>query len=556
MTKTRNRWIGLVFISMAISLVIIDGTIVNTIFPAIIADLQLTSTEVQWVQESYVLVFASMLLVWGSIADRFGRRRMLIIGLIIFVLASVWAGVTDSAEAMILARVVQGLGGAMVLPTTLSLVNANFQGKERGIAFAVWGATIGGMVAVGPVVGGWLTTVDWRFDLGSVVVETWRWAFAVNLPLGILVIAGLLYFISESKQEQRAGGIDLVGAVISVLMFGTLVFALIEGRVYGWWQQTDKVFSIGNFSWPENAISVIPFALAMSIIFFVLFVFWEKAREKANKNVLLDLRLFNVASFRNGSIAALIISMGEFGLLFAIPLWLQNVDGLNALSSGLVLLWLAGGAFLASAVGGAMSGRVSAVNAVRIGVALELVGVLGIAIAASTATGWQGIAGYLFIYGLGVGLATAQLTGVIMVDVPMDKIGQASGSQSTVRQIGSALGIAVLGTALFTSTQAATANNISELSAFQGGQTVQVEAESRAIADQVVQSAGAIIPVLDEIYMAQGTPENLATEFKMAAENGFTEGVKTTGWVAAGFLALGLLSTFNLSSRRKESSKK
>ena len=556
MTKTRNRWIGLVFISMAISLVIIDGTIVNTIFPAIIADLQLTSTEVQWVQESYVLVFASMLLVWGSIADRFGRRRMLIIGLVIFVLASVWAGVTDSAEAMILARVVQGLGGAMVLPTTLSLVNANFQGKERGIAFAVWGATIGGMVAVGPVVGGWLTTVDWRFDLGSVVVETWRWAFAVNLPLGILVIAGLLYFISESKQEQRAGGIDLVGAVISVLMFGTLVFALIEGRVYGWWQQTDKVFSIGNFNWPENAISVIPFALALSIIFFVLFVFWEKAREKANKNVLLDLRLFNVASFRNGSIAALIISMGEFGLLFAIPLWLQNVDGLNALSSGLVLLWLAGGAFLASAVGGAMSGRVSAVNAVRIGVALELVGVLGIAIAASTATGWQGIAGYLFIYGLGVGLATAQLTGVIMVDVPMDKIGQASGSQSTVRQIGSALGIAVLGTALFTSTQAATANNISELSAFQGVQTVQVEAESRAIADQVVKSAGAIIPVLDEIYMAQGTPESLATEFKMAAENGFTEGVKTTGWVAAGFLALGLLSTFNLSSRRKESSKK
>ena len=556
MTKTRNRWIGLVFISMAISLVIIDGTIVNTIFPAIIADLQLTSTEVQWVQESYVLVFASMLLVWGSIADRFGRRRMLIIGLVIFVLASVWAGVTDSAEAMILARVVQGLGGAMVLPTTLSLVNANFQGKERGIAFAVWGATIGGMVAVGPVVGGWLTTVDWRFDLGSVVVETWRWAFAVNLPLGILVIAGLLYFISESKQEQRAGGIDLVGAVISVLMFGTLVFALIEGRVYGWWQQTDKVFSIGNFSWPENAISVIPFALALSIIFFVLFVFWEKAREKANKNVLLDLRLFNVASFRNGSIAALIISMGEFGLLFAIPLWLQNVDGLNALSSGLVLLWLAGGAFLASAVGGAMSGRVSAVNAVRIGVALELVGVLGIAIAASTATGWQGIAGYLFIYGLGVGLATAQLTGVIMVDVPMDKIGQASGSQSTVRQIGSALGIAVLGTALFTSTQAATANNISELSALKDLSAAQVELTSQQIADSVVQSAGAIIPELDAIYMAQGTQENLATDFKMAAENGFTEGVKTTGWVAAGFLALGLLSTFNLSSRRKESSKK
>ena len=147
MAQARNRWIGLVFISMAISLVIIDGTIVNTIFPALIQDLSLTSTEVQWVQESYVLVFASLLLVWGSLADRIGRRLLLSIGIVIFILSSVWAGVTDSASALILARVIQGIGGAMVLPTTLSLVNANFQGKERGIAFAVWGATIGGMVA-------------------------------------------------------------------------------------------------------------------------------------------------------------------------------------------------------------------------------------------------------------------------------------------------------------------------------------------------------------------------------------------------------------------------
>ncbi|MEK9908056.1 MAG: MFS transporter, partial [Aquiluna sp.] len=184
MNRVRNRWVGLVFISMAISLVIIDGTIVNTIFPKIIDELALSSTEVQWVQESYVLVFASTLLVWGSLADRIGRKRLLMIGIVIFIIASVWAGSTESAGAMILARVVQGFGGAMVLPTTLSLVNANFQGKERGIAFAVWGATIGGMVAVGPVLGGWLAT-----DF------TWRWAFLINLPLGIIILAGLLYFI-------------------------------------------------------------------------------------------------------------------------------------------------------------------------------------------------------------------------------------------------------------------------------------------------------------------------------------------------------------------------
>jgi EmrB/QacA subfamily drug resistance transporter len=555
MTKTRNRWIGLVFISMAISLVIIDGTIVNTIFPSVIKSLALTSTDIQWVQESYVLVFASLLLVWGSLADRFGRRLMLVIGLTVFVLASVWAGTTDSAQAMILARIVQGLGGAMVLPTTLSLVNANFQGKERGIAFAVWGATIGGMVAIGPVLGGWLTTVDWSLDLGSVVIETWRWAFCVNLPLGAIVIAGLLYFINESKQAQREGGVDFVGALLSVVMFGTLVFGLIEGRVYGWWDQTKNIFALGDFTWPADIISVIPVSLAISLVFGIIFVIWERAREKAHKNVLLDLGLFSIASFRNGSIAALIISMGEFGLLFAIPLWLQNVSGLNALSSGMVLLWLAGGAFLASAVGGALSGRISAVTAVRIGVALEMIGVLGIALGANTLDGWQGIAGYLFIYGIGVGLATAQLTGVIMVDVPMDRIGQASGSQSTVRQVGSALGIAVLGTALFTSTQAAVATNIESLSVFKGAPTAQVKVVSDSISNLVVDSAGAILPNLPKFLQTTGMPENIATDVQLQAREGFTEGVKATGWFAGGFLALGLLSTFFIGSRRKKEEK-
>ena len=239
--STKTRWIGLLFISLAISLVIIDGTIVNTIFPEIIKDLGLSSTEVQWVQESYVLVFASTLLIWGSLADRLGRRRVLVIGIVIFIASSVWAGSADTASSLILSRVVQGFGGAMVLPTTLSLVNATFQGKERGIAFAVWGSTIGGMVAVGPVLGGWLAT-----DF------TWRWAFLINVPLGIMIIVGLLLFAMESKSPGESKAIDWVGGILSVLLFGPLVFGLIEGRVYGWWEiNPENVFSIGSFHWAE-----------------------------------------------------------------------------------------------------------------------------------------------------------------------------------------------------------------------------------------------------------------------------------------------------------------
>ncbi|MEN9752850.1 MAG: hypothetical protein RL670_541 [Actinomycetota bacterium] len=549
MSKTRNRWIGLVFIAMAISLVIIDGTIVNTIFPHVIDALKLTSTQVQWVQESYVLVFASLLLVWGSLADRIGRRLLLVIGLGIFVLASMWAGLSHDAGSMILARVVQGFGGAMVLPTTLSLVNANFQGKERGIAFAIWGATIGGMVALGPVLGGWLAT-----DFGT---DGWRLAFNINLPLGVIVIAGLLIWVTESQQAHREGGIDVVGALISVVMFFTLVFGLIQGRVYGWWTPSSKnIFEIGDFKWPTDGISVIPISLAISVVFFIIFVFWERARDRAHKNVLLDLALFKIGSFRNGSIAALIISMGEFGLLFALPLWLQNVEGLSAISSGLVLLWLAGGAFLASGVGGAMSGKLPAVLAVRIGVLFELVGVSGIAIVATTGGGWWPVAPFLLVYGIGVGLATAQLTGVIMADVPIEKIGQGSGSQSTVRQIGSALGIAVLGTILFTATQSAATTNLQNTALIKMmPATVQTQFID-GLTNAVVDSAGGALPHIGESVLAQHATPAQAAEVQTAANNGFTDGVKATGWAAAGFLFLGLLSTFTMGSRKRPEEEK
>jgi EmrB/QacA subfamily drug resistance transporter len=549
MTKIRNRWIGLVFISMAISLVIIDGTIVNTIFPHVIEALGLSSTQVQWVQESYVLVFASLLLVWGSLADRIGRRLLLVIGLGIFVGASVWAGFSTDATTMILARVAQGFGGAMVLPTTLSLVNANFQGKERGIAFAVWGSTIGGMVALGPVLGGWLAT-----DFGK---DGWRLAFNINLPLGLLVIAGLLIWVSESKQAQREGGIDILGALISVVMFSTLVFGLIEGRVYGWWNASAAhPFEVGSFKWPTDGISVIPVSLLISVIFFALFVLWERARDKAHKNVLLDLALFKISSFRNGSFAALIISMGEFGLLFAIPLWLQNVEGLTPISSGLVLLWLAGGAFLASGVGGALSGKLPAVRAVQIGVLFELIGVAGISLVATTGGGWWPVAPFLLLYGIGVGLATAQLTGVIMVDVPMTKIGQASGSQSTVRQIGSALGIAVLGTILFTATQSAADTRLNATAALQAMPSDQRASFIEGLSTTVVDSSGGFLPMIKGTLLDAGAPEEVAVELQNAANDSFTDGVKATGWAAAGFLFLGLLSTFSMGARRRPEDKK
>jgi hypothetical protein len=274
----------------------------------------------------------------------------------------------------------------------------------------------------------------------------------------------------------------------------------------------------------------------------VVFYLWERARDKAHKNVLLDLGLFHITSFRNGSIAALIISMGEFGVLFAIPLWLQNVLGMPPIDSGLVLLWLAGGSFLASGLAGGLSGKLPAALVVRIGVLLEVLAVGGIALFANVETGWVSIAPSLFIYGLGIGLATAQLTGVIMVDVPFEKAGQGSGTQSTARQVGSALGIAVLGTMLFTGTQLSIESKLADLN-------VPSDQASK-ISQIVVDSAGSAIPGLKDGLVAQHVPEAAADDIVTAAGAGFTEGTQKAAWAAAGFLGLGFISTFRLGRKK------
>jgi drug resistance transporter, EmrB/QacA subfamily len=511
----RLRWLGLLTISLAVSLIIVDGTIVNVAIPSIVDDLDITSTQVQWVQESYTLVFAALLLFLGTLGDRVGRRRLLAIGVAVFMLASVAAAFAPTGEILILARVLQGVGGAIILPSTLSVLNATFHGRERGIAFAVWGSTIGGMAAVGPLLGGWLTEYF-----------SWRWAFGINIPLGILILVGVALFVLESKAE-KPDSLDAVGAVLSVVLFGSLVLGLIEGRTYGWWMSENPP----EF-WTLD-ISPTPFIFAVTLVALVAFLLWGRARRARGKSSMLAVDLFGIPSFRNGNLVALLVSLGEFGIILSIPLWLQNALGYGALGTGLVLLALAGGSFFASGLAGGLSGRVSAVTIVRMGVLLEIAGLVVIALVISVDTPWWAICLGLFVYGVGVGLATAQLTGVILVDVPVDRSGAGSGTQSTSRQVGSALGIAILGTVLFTTLG-------SQLDSRLDG---ELPDEARTeIVDVVVTSAGAAIPGLEE----------RSPEIADVAKAAFSEATRISAFTAAGFLTVGLIATVSLGGRRRE----
>ncbi|MBF4993996.1 DHA2 family efflux MFS transporter permease subunit [Arthrobacter gandavensis] len=511
----RYRWWGLLAISLGVAMIIMDATIVSVSVPSIVGDLGISSTEIQWVQEIYTLLFAALLLTWGRIADRVGRRRIMLIGVALFMAASVLCAVAESGGVLILGRAVQGLGGSMILPTTLALLNANFQGRDRGIAFAVWGSTIGGMAAIGPLLGGWLTEN-----------ASWRWAFGINIPVGVLVIAGLLLFVAESSEAVTSAvqRLDLGGAGLSILGFGALVFGLIEGRSYGWWDATENApFQVGT-------LSPVPLAFGLAAVALFGFVLLERSRTAAGKGVILDLSLFRIPSFANGNVTALIVSFGEFGLILSLPLWFQNVLGYTAFEAGLALLPLAVGSFLASGGVASLARKYSPVVVVRMGLVLEILSISALALLIRPDSTALLTSPILLFYGIGVGLATAQLTSVILAEVPLEKSGQGSATQSTARQTGSALGIAVLGTAFFTTLRTGTENAVAD--------AVAAAPQLSGAVDSVNATSGGSITAL---------AANPQTAFIAdAAKDAMTSGASLAGWIAAGALLIGFLTSLRI----------
>lgn len=519
-----KRWKAMPIIALAVSIIIMDATVVNVVLPVLIRDINLTASDAEWINSVYALVFASLLITVGRIGDIFGRRRLLIIGILIFGVASVLAAMSYSGTTLIAARLLQGVGGAMILPATLSTVNALFTGRERGIAFAIWGSTIGGMAAVGPVVGGWLTTSF-----------TWRWAFLINIPIVLIVLVGALLWVPETKDAHAERGVDIAGVVLSIAGLGGIVFGLIEGQRYGWGTSTAPL-TIGGFRWTWS-ISPAPVSFVLGALTLTAFVLVQRARARAHKPALLDLSLLRIRSFRYGAIAALIVALGEFGMLFSLPLFLQGALGYSALDTGLLILALAIGTFLISGGTPQLTQRLGARTVVRIGLFLEAVAITGLGLSISLTANGGALAAWLFLYGAGVGMATAQLTSVILFDVPVHQSGQASGLQSTVRQLGSALGIALLGTLLIVTLGVSTANNLAAVPGLDGPSQQQVLAIVKG-------SAGAAIPELGAMPGGQAV--------QAAAESAMVTAARITTLSAAAVILLGLLATIAMPTMRRE----
>jgi EmrB/QacA subfamily drug resistance transporter len=406
-----NKWWTLVAVCLGTFMLLLDITIVNVALPDIQQALHSTFSGLQWVVDAYALTLAALLLTAGSLADMYGRRLLYIIGLGIFTAASLLCGVAANTIMLQLSRGLQGVGGAIMFSVSLALLADAFRGKDRGVAFGVWGAITGLAVAIGPLLGGALTTG-----------LSWRWIFFVNLPIGVFAVALTVMRVAESR-APHARRPDWPGLVLFAAGLATLVYALIESNERSF---TDNVV-LGCFA-----------AAAVLLIAFVV-------AEARGQHPMFDLQLFRLPTFSGGAIAAFGVSASIFAMLLYLVLYLQDILGYSALATGLRLLVLSGGILATSA----LAGRLSSHMPVRflIGPGLILVGIGLLLMRGLDATSsWTHLVPGLIVCGVGVGALNPPLASTAVGVVRHDRAGMASGINSTFRQVGIATGIALLGT--------------------------------------------------------------------------------------------------------------
>ena len=489
----RSKPMILVALLLAAFLVNLDTTLVNVALPAMVRELHATTTQLQWVVDAYNLVFAALLLTFGSLSDRFGRKGMLLAGLAVVGTASLIGGFTTSPGQLIAARAVMGLGAAMTFPATLSLISNVFtERRERARAIGLWGAVGGAAIAMGPIVGGWL-------------LEHYSWAaiFIAMVPVAAVAVIFVAASVPTSK-DPAAAAVDVPGLVLSSAAMALLVFTIIEAPTYGWGAPR----SVAGF--------------AGSAVLLAAFI----AAERRSAHPMLDVRLFRNMRFSAASAAVTVSFFTLFGFIFLIAQYFQFVRGYSPLSTGVRLLPVA-----ASVAAGSVAGTQLAVRAgTKLVVTTGLVAVAAfygwVAATTSATLSYGTIAAQMVVYGLGLGLTSAPATESIMGAISRAKAGVGSAVNDSTRLIGGTLGVAVIGS-VYASVYG------SHLTATM---PAALPGQVAAIAHQ---SIGAAYGAAGKIA-ALGHPA-LGQALHLAATNAFLRGLTIGALVAGGVAALGAL---------------
>jgi EmrB/QacA subfamily drug resistance transporter len=494
-----RKWWALSTVCLGMLMLLVDITIVNVALPSIASDLDASFSDLQWTIDAYALSLAALMLVAGSLGDLLGHRRVFGLGLVVFSVASLLCGLAPDALFLILCRAAQGVGGAAMFAASLALLANEFKGRERGIALGIWGATAGASVAIGPLIGGALTSGI-----------SWRWVFYVNVPVGALTLALLAAKVAETR--RRSVRPDWAGAVTFAGSLFLLVFALIRGNADGW-----------------SSTNVVTSFVAGGILLAV-FV----AVEVARREPMLDLRLLRNRTFLGASLAAVALSASLYSLLLYVTLYLQNILGYSPFQAGLRFLPLTLLVLVAAPIAGRLSTHVPLRLLLGAGLTLVAIGI-GLMTEVGPSSGWTALLAGFVLAGIGSGLSNPPRASAALGSVPEEKAGVGSGVNNTALQVGLAAGIAVFGAVFQSRVHDVLSSQLAQAAPQLGGQRAGIVNEvTSGNAAQVLQSL----------------PPTLREPVAAAVRTSFVNGLDRILWIAAVISLVGAVLSLLLVRQR------
>jgi EmrB/QacA subfamily drug resistance transporter len=434
-----RKWGTLVVLSLALAIIIIDTTVLNVSLKSIIFDLNTTIQSLQWVISAYSLTLSALTITGGRLGDLYGRKKMFIAGAVIFAIGSFVASISRGAGMLLIGEsIIEGVGAALMMPATASLLVTKYRGRDRAIAFGVWGGIAAAASAIGPILGGWLTSAF-----------SWRWAFRINIFVATILVLGSV-LVPEAMDREEKRQLDFLGIVLSAVGLLGVVYGIIEASTFGWFKAI-KPFAIFGNSFNPFGLSITPVAIVAGIVFLILFGIWQGIRGNSGKTPLVSLTLFKNKQFTSGAFTMAIMALGQVGLIFAVPIFLQAVRGLDAFHTGLAMLPLSLALLITAPMSAVLNKYFKPKHLIQAGFVLDMVGLLVLRQSLSVSASVWALAPGLALYGAGMGFIMAQVSNLTLSAVSVQEAGEASGVNNTLRNLGSTLGSAILGAILITS---------------------------------------------------------------------------------------------------------